>query len=123
MPRPLQCLCAAALLSAAQACTSYQALGDPVADLAAYPSPVGPARVTLRSGERITFVSVQVTGDSLKGVLKGGESRTIALTYVEMVELRVYDSEKSDLWTNVAVCAVISTLGGESDCASEDAEE
>lgn len=122
MTRPARWIAVLLQLAAAPACTSYQALADPVADLATYPSPVGPARVTLRSGERINFVSVRVEGDSLRGVFEGGGSRAFALTYVQTIELRLYDSEKSDKWTNVAVCAIVSTFGGERDCPSDDEE-
>lgn len=118
---PARWLVAIAILATVPACTSYQALADPVADLATYPSPVGPARVTLRSGGRVKFVSLQVEGDSLRGALEGGGSRTFALTYIQKVELRAFDSEKNDAWAGVAVCTIFSAFGGE--CESGDAEE
>ena len=108
-------------LSLATACTSYQALADPVAELATYPSQVGPARVTLRNGKRIKFASLQVEGDSLKGFLDDGGPSSIALADVEMVELRREDVEKTQALTDAVMCTIFSALGG--DCESEDTEE
>jgi hypothetical protein len=111
------------LLTLLLGCTSYQTLADPVADLATYPSPVGPARVTLRSGERVKFISVEVEGDSLKGFLEGGVPKSVALTKVGKVELRLFDSEKSAVWTDVATCAIFSALGSLEACSSDAADE
>jgi len=123
MTRRFGRMTATLLLAGLSACMSYQALADPAAELHRYPSLVGPAHVTLRNGERLKFDSLQVDGDSLRGFLKGGVPRSVALASVEAVELRMQDDEKTAQLTDAIFCAVISTFGGESsDCTSGDEE-
>jgi hypothetical protein len=69
------------------ACTGYQTLADPAADLQASPSPVTRARVTLRSGERLELNSPCVSGDSLMGFSVDGGPRHVALADVTKVQV------------------------------------
>jgi len=122
MTRRFGRMTATLLLAGLSACMSYQALADPAAELHRYPSLVGPAHVTLRNGERLTFDSLQVDGDSLRGFLKRGVPKSVSLANVEKVELRMQDDEKTGQLTDAVVCAIIGMFGGESDCQSDDGD-
>jgi len=106
----------------APACTSYQALADPVPELQRYPSYVGPARVTLVSGARLEFDSLKVNGDSLRGFLKGGVQKGVALADVQAVQLRREDMEKTEALTVAVMCTILSVLGHPESCSSGDEE-
>jgi hypothetical protein len=77
------------------ACTSYQALADPVAGLKAPVKPIERARITLETGERFELRSPVVSGDSLSGIREGSGPMILALTDVAMAEVRKPDSDET----------------------------
>jgi hypothetical protein len=77
------------------ACTSYQALADPVAGLRAPVKPVERARITLVSGERFELRNLTVIGDSLSGVREGAGPTSLAFAEVAKAEVRKPDSDKT----------------------------
>jgi len=69
------------------ACTAYQTLADPAADLAAPAAPITRVRLTLRTGERLDLESPCVHGDSLVGTPAEGPPVHVALADVAKAQV------------------------------------
>lgn len=69
-------------------CLSYQVMADPAASLQASPSPVGRARITMRSGEQFKLHSPRVVGDSLRGSSSGVDTVSVLMADVAVVEVQ-----------------------------------
>ena len=83
------------LIAFLPACTSYRSIEDPVPVVRAEKEPITRIRLTLQNGERVELVQARVSGDTVYGALKGGESRTIPLANAAKVELRRNNPDKT----------------------------
>jgi len=77
------------------ACTSYQTLADPVADLQASPKPVKKVWVTLQSGAHFQLTSPYVEGDSIRGVSELSRATSVPMADVVRVEVRTLSAAKT----------------------------
>lgn len=105
---------AATILLAAYlpACTSYQALADPAANLQASATPVKRVWVTLQSGARFQLNSPYLEGDSLRGVSELSRPTCVAMTDVVKVEVREVNEIKTvGLVLGSAVVAFWAVVG------------
>jgi hypothetical protein len=80
------------------------------------------ARVTLWNGERFKLVSPEVFGDSLRGVLKDGTIRSVALADVKKLEMQTVDPVRSTILADFVLCTMTSALFPDSSCTSDDEE-
>ena len=87
------------------ACTAYQTLADPALDLAASPSAITRARLTLRSGGRLTLTAPCVYGDSIAGTAGDGHEVRIALADVSRVQVPKPRKSGADTFTDAMVLA------------------
>lgn len=87
------------------ACTAYQTLAEPASDLAASPSSVTKARLTLRNGDRLTLTAPCVYGDSIAGAAGDGHEVRIALADVSRVQVPKPRKSGSAEFTDAMVLA------------------
>jgi hypothetical protein len=105
---------AAAILLAAYlpACTSYQTLADPAANLQASATPVKKVWITLQSGAHFQLTSPYVEGDSLRGVSELSRPTSVAMADVVKVEVREVNEIKTvGLVIGSAVVAFWAVVG------------
>ena len=104
---------AAAILLAVHlpACTSYQTLADPVADLQASPKPVKKVWVTLQSGAHFQLTSPYVAGDSLRGVSELSRATSVPMADVVKVEVREVSEGKTALLVLSGIVLVLAAVG------------
>lgn len=101
-------LVATVLLAAyAIACTGYQTVTDPAAQLQAAPKQVGKLRVSLKDGERFELSKPQVYGDTLRGFTLAGKAKSVAMDDVAKLETAKVSAIKT-----VALVAGIAVVGG-----------
>jgi len=117
--RPTRLIAMLLLAAYLPACTSYQVMADPTDNLQAVPFQLNEIRVTPMNGKRFTLRAPEVFGDSLRGFLKDGTLKRMALVDVKKVEAHVVDPEKSMLMVDVVMCMITSALGDASECSSE----
>ena len=99
------------------ACTSFQATGQPLADLTAPPQPVNKVRVTTTAGRAIEVDAPRVVNDTLFGSAwtAGSGGRQVAeAVALPLADIRTVEVKKSDGTTTalviVGVVGVIALL-------------
>ena len=99
------------LVAYVPACTSYQALVDPVEGLRAPAKPIERARITLVSGERFELEKPVILGDSLSGTRKDVGSVSVGLSDIMKAEVRRPDTDKTvGLVVGIVVLAGVAAL-------------